>query len=105
MTGLPDANRPAFNAAAKVLRSFGLEVVNPAELDISHPVPDLWVSYMSRDIRYLSECNLGIALPGWKGSKGAVIEIALLRALGRQVLQYPSIEPIPDDEAPEIILP
>ena len=38
MTGLPDFNYPAFNAAAAKLRALGLEVLNPAE----NPPPPLW---------------------------------------------------------------
>jgi hypothetical protein len=34
MTGLPDLNFPAFNAAASALRAKGLNVINPAEINI-----------------------------------------------------------------------
>ena len=44
MTGLPDFNYPAFNAAAAKLRALGLEVLNPAE----NPPPPCgtWTGYM-----------------------------------------------------------
>lgn len=35
MTGLPDHNRPAFDAAAKRLREQGHFVINPAEFSVS----------------------------------------------------------------------
>lgn len=35
MTGLPDLNRPAFDAAARLLRGKGLTVYNPAALRLS----------------------------------------------------------------------
>jgi len=33
MTGLPEHNFPAFNAAAAYYRERGFEVINPAEMD------------------------------------------------------------------------
>jgi hypothetical protein len=86
MTGLPDYNRPAFIAEADRLRALGYTVVNPAELDATHPIqdpaaPDAWHQYMRRDIAQLVRCH-GIALmPGWEQSKGATLEAQTAEAL------------------------
>lgn len=72
MSGLPELNHPAFNAAASALRGAGYDVVNPAEL-----VPDPgteWHACMRTDIRELVTCDAVALLPGWETSRGACIE-------------------------------
>jgi hypothetical protein len=76
MSGYVDFNRPAFHAAAYRLRAKGYDVVNPAELDETHP---MWegathAEFLRRDIRLLVDCDLIYLLPGWKHSKGATGE-------------------------------
>lgn len=72
MTGVPDLNFPAFNAAAARLRAAGHEVVNPAEIN---PDPGMsWVDCMRRDIPALCTCEAIAMLPGWGQSKGATLE-------------------------------
>ena len=86
MTGLPDFNYPAFNAAAAKLRALGLEVLNPAE----NPPPPCgtWTGYMRMALRQLVECDRVVLLPGWSDSKGALIERSLAQALGMDVAHY-----------------
>ncbi len=83
MTGLPDLNFPAFNAAAFRLRTQGLDVVNPAEIN-----PDAaltWEQCMRADIKALCECDVIALLPGWEGSKGAHLEVHIAHRLGIKV--------------------
>lgn len=82
MTGEPEHNFPVFNKAAADLRAEGKTVFNPAEsfggrTDLQRK------EYMRADVEALLKCK-GIALlPGWRRSKGAVLEalVALELAL------------------------
>lgn len=71
MTGMPELNHPAFNAAATALRAQGFDVVNPAEL-CTHDMP--WTDCMRRDIVALMDCDSIAMLPGWMDSRGARLE-------------------------------
>lgn len=81
MTGLPDHNYPAFNAAASKLRSAGYEVVNPAELGLPDGLP--WIEYMRAGIAamMMRKCEGVALLPGWTQSKGALAEASLAVAM------------------------
>lgn len=109
MTGLPEHNFPAFNAAAQAWREAGWTVINPAELDppgISHDVlakvPKEW--YYERDFGYFlgylphdsRDCAEGdyfephaidaiAMLPGWQNSEGAVGELNMAKLLRKRV--------------------
>jgi hypothetical protein len=88
MTGLPDYNYPAFNAAAAKLRAEGVDVRNPAELndlDEVHADPKPWDWYVRRAIRALLDCDEILLLPGWEQSKGAQLERHIAEALGMKV--------------------
>lgn len=81
MTGLPEYNYPAFNAAARRLRSMGYFVFNPAESfdgDTSRPRED----YMRKDIEMLLQADMVALLPGWERSKGVAVELAVATSLG-----------------------
>lgn len=107
MTGIPNFNFPAFNAAAAHLRSQGHEVFNPAERDIArHGGVDISAGNLkgdpalaakvhgfslrealADDTAFICKEADGIAmLPGWENSKGARAEHALAVALGHTVL-------------------
>lgn len=73
MTGLPKNNVPAFNRAAKKLRSLGYAVINPAELDKDEPCM-MWEDCLRRDIKWLMTCDVVVNLPGWEKSRGANLE-------------------------------
>lgn len=83
MTGLPDFNYPAFNAAAQLLRSEGIEVENPAE----NPTPECrsWAGYMRLALVQICRCDAVLMLPGWEKSKGARLELHVAQQLGLQV--------------------
>ncbi|WP_240478618.1 DUF4406 domain-containing protein [Pseudomonas cremoricolorata] len=83
MTGLPDFNFPAFNAAADLMRSAGWHVENPAEHGV---VPGAeWADYLRYDIARLATCEMIMLLPGWSKSKGANLEVAIAQQLGMPI--------------------
>jgi len=87
MTGMPEFNRPAFNAAAAQLRTLGYHVENPAEIP---PIPgDPWAAYMRLALTMMLKCDVVVLLPGWEGSKGATIEQRLAVDLGIPVITFP----------------
>lgn len=100
MRGIKDFNFPAFDSAAKYLRSHGHEVFNPAEKDREHdPLGKTWKSEdgnievaekvgfdrrkaIRADLAYIIDHAEAIALlPGWEASKGAQTELWLSRFL------------------------
>ncbi len=80
MTGHPDLNFPAFNAAAAKLRAMGLDVCNPAEFGEEPGMA--WADYLRKDIRALMDCQGIVMLPGWQKSKGARLEWVIANELG-----------------------
>jgi len=83
MTGYPDLNYPAFNAAEKALRELGFEVENPA----NNPDPDpvSWEGYMRTAIKQVCDCDTVALLPNWWKSKGAMVEVNLANTLKLEV--------------------
>jgi hypothetical protein len=81
MTGLKDKNFPAFHAAAAALRTEGLEVVSPAEINagVEH---EGWEACMRRDLAHLVTCHAIYLLHGWARSRGALLEVSIGRELG-----------------------
>lgn len=77
MTGFPNYNRPAFNRMAKLLRSKGFKIENPAE----NPEEKSWEKHMELAIAQIKTCNSIIMLQGWESSKGAKIEFETARKL------------------------
>jgi len=82
MSGLPEFNYPAFFAAADRLREAGHEPVNPAEIG-QRPDWD-WHDYMNA-IKMQKTCEGIYLLPGWRQSRGAVVEYYVALALGQRV--------------------
>ena len=87
MSGLPDFNYPAFNAAAAQLRAEGVQVINPAESD-GGSTGKPWEFYMRLALRGLLECDAIVLLPGWEESRGARIERRLAQDLGMTVTEW-----------------
>lgn len=77
MTGIPDWNYPAFNAAQAKLEKAGYEVLNPARQADGLT----YDGYLALALADVFACD-GIALlPGWDRSPGAAAEVALADAL------------------------
>ena len=100
MTGIPQFNIPAFDAAAARLRAEGFDVVSPAELDdpatraAALASPDgapgsgssngeTWGDFLARDVKLIADGGIeAIAvLPGWDRSRGARLETFVGAAL------------------------
>lgn len=86
MTGIPDFNKPAFNAVAEELRSMGFDVFNPVE----NGLPDHaeWLEHMRADIKALMDCTDVVLLPGWESSAGASLEAFIASKLGYKVYPF-----------------
>jgi hypothetical protein len=84
MSGLPNLNRAAFAAEAARLRDLGVEVVNPAEVQL--PPDAAWEDFMRADIKLMMDCTTIVLLPGFERSRGAVLEHHIARALGMRVV-------------------
>lgn len=102
MTNIPYLNFPAFDAAAKVLRDAGYNLVNPAELDeeierkraMESPTgastQETWRRCLRRDIDIVLDDNcVGmICLPGWEQSGGARMETYVASSAGVDLYEY-----------------
>ena len=75
MRGLPDENRPAFDAAAKSLRDAGHEVFNPQDLGDTMD-PDATIrDFIGEDMNVLiGWADAVVQLEGWQNSRGAKAE-------------------------------
>lgn len=83
MTGLPDLNRSAFNAAAKALRAKGWDAVNP--VDVCGAETD-WAVCMRLNIAAMMACDQIVLLRGWGKSRGANVEMQLALDLKIRVM-------------------
>lgn len=107
MTGIPQFNFPAFDAAAASLRSYGYLVVSPVELDdpssraaaLSNETGDpeqynadtgeTWGDLLARDVKMIADEVSGVvALEGWEESRGARLEVFVARTCGKPVYSY-----------------
>lgn len=95
MTGLPDFNYPAFDAAAVDLAAAGYAVENPAhfeDFEVLTPKPDpqqgeeaLYGWYLRAGLSKLVLCDAVALLPGWQFSNGARLECEVARKAGMHV--------------------
>jgi hypothetical protein len=91
MTGLPNYNAEAFNAADDKLTSNGWVVVNPIKRDTetmggvpenAKPGSPKWQECLRRDIMDILGVDAIHLLPGWERSKGATLEMMVAKELG-----------------------
>ena len=83
MTGLPDFNRPAFDAKADEIWESGHAVLSPA--DIEGEVWWTWQDWMREALKLQLKADVVHMLPGWRKSRGARIERRLALILGQRV--------------------
>lgn len=81
MSGLPDFNRSAFDAAARALRGAGFRVMNPAE-NVPPVATPGWADFMRMSVRQVAVADGLALLPGWAASRGATLEVRIACELG-----------------------
>lgn len=109
MTGLPNYNWPAFEAAARVLRHKGYEVVTPTEIDEEYGVVDVqrnelgditsvttttafdYEMILARDLEAVDTVDAIFLLPDWHRSTGAKRELHRALANGATVILYKEV--------------
>lgn len=82
MTGRPDLNYPLFYLTEDRLAAAGYTVLNPAR---NEPDDKTWLGYMRMSLLQIAQCDGIATLPGWETSKGALIEVGLVKSLGLRV--------------------
>jgi hypothetical protein len=116
MTGIPQFNYPAFDAAAKCLRELGHEVFSPSEMDdpetrrLALASPDgspgsgtaneeTWGDFLARDVKLIADSELDAVavLPGWERSRGARLETFIARMDGVPILAVHDLKPVPTE--------
>jgi hypothetical protein len=89
ITGLPELNKPAFDAYAHALSVQGIGYFNP------HAIPPptenleekaLWQYYMRLCVKALPDCSEIHMLNGWEASSGARWEKSIAEMLGLHVV-------------------
>jgi hypothetical protein len=116
MRGLPEWNFSAFDEATRKWRDSGWEAYSPHEFDmllgydargktetdlISKGSDRDWVrAVMVGDIACIMKVHAIALLPGWEGSMGATVELALAQFLGLEVYDAVTMEEISPDYRP-----
>lgn len=113
MTGIPQFNFPAFDAAAAELRAMGYTVQSPAEMDdentraMAMASPDgapgsgsanneTWGDFLARDVKLIADEVDAIALlPGWEKSRGARLETFVGFLCGKPIVYVSSLRSVP----------
>lgn len=95
MTGYPNHNFPAFDAAETVLTKLGYTVINPANLDRAVGIDgslgltqEQLVDTIRRDLNSVLDCDVICLLPGWENSLGAMTEKEVARWAGKKIIEY-----------------
>lgn len=106
MTGIPQMNFPAFDAAAKDLRARGYDVVSPAELDdpedrtaaLASEDGDInkmgpgrsWGFFLARDVKIIADEGIEaiVCLSDWYESRGARLETFVARLCDIPIFWY-----------------
>lgn len=97
MTGIHHFNFPAFDEATAAIRGMGHQVWSPAEHDRLNGFDETLNSLDDFDLKAAMAWDLDVILnhvdavallPGWEKSKGTAVELAVARAVGREVWFY-----------------
>ncbi len=88
MRGFPDANFPAFHAAAAALRNQLYEVYNPAEHENFDGTFKPLAEYMIHDLPEVCRSDGIVLLPGWLASSGACLEYFVADYLGKPAYEF-----------------
>jgi hypothetical protein len=95
MTGITDFNVPEFKRITAILRKSDYNVVSPVELDMedsptSGTEKERWCYFMERDLNVLMEPTVTsiVLMEGWQKSKGAVLEVIIAEAFGKEILVF-----------------
>ena len=107
MTGIPQFNFPAFEAAVVALRAAGRAVTSPHENDTpavqaaAWASPDgkldhngqvageTWGDMLARDVKIVAdECSGVVLLDGWQDSRGAKLEAFVAVLCGHPVYRF-----------------
>lgn len=75
MTGLPDYNRPEFDARAKLMRDAGYTVNNPADISRLHGLDKPYSFYFREAMRLLLRSDVLYVFGDITESKGAQMEL------------------------------
>jgi hypothetical protein len=81
MSDIPGWNDGQFNIAASCLRSYGLEVVSPAERGGRKPEDYPRAFWMREAVVKLLDCDAVFFLHGWWNSQGALLERSIAKEL------------------------
>lgn len=114
MTALRNGNANLFIEAAAKLRARDYTIVSPYETTHEHerkavedepPYGPTYVTLIKRDLETVMNphCIGVIVLEGWKSSKGAIEEVRIARLLGKDVLEYPSLEALPEENDDNVL--
>lgn len=97
MSGLPDHNVPAFDAARDRLQEAGFATITPPDItrSVGRHIEGIgadgsiteaaYLELVRLDLRELTQANAMVLLPGWRRSKGAKIEYVVAVQMGLPV--------------------
>lgn len=97
MTGVHHHNFPKFFRVEELLRSSGLDPINPARNTgdtwveaYQHAMdhPKTWEHYIRRDLKGVLEADGVVLLDGWTASKGACIEAVVSIMVGGGLAKF-----------------
>lgn len=109
MRGYKNYNFDVFNWTAKLLRSRGWEVHNPAENDMKFgsqedvdraiseveqrfPTANPLKLFLRQDLNDILHSDCVFVLPGWQDSQGAIVEVFVARGTGTPVYDFETLE-------------
>jgi hypothetical protein len=92
MTGYEDFNFPAFHDAADRFREAGWHVANPAE-NFAGRTDLPRETYLRADLAMLARCDAIAMLPGWRNSRGAMLEFLIAHELRLTVYDAETLAP------------